>query len=64
MNEGLISSENVLQLIVVLRFKIFMADYTSSSKRVVSAIDDYINELALDNEYLNNKYLAPPPKLL
>jgi hypothetical protein len=64
MNDGLISSQNVLQLLVVLRFKIFMSDYATSSKRLIPSIDNYINELALDNQYLTNKYLSPPPKLV
>lgn len=51
-DDSLITSHNILQLIVVLKYKILV----SEPKRLISSIEHYAGELICDNKYLYSKF--------
>jgi hypothetical protein len=53
--EGLITPQNVLQLMAVLKFKV-LSKKLENCGRLVGDIELYAGELICDNNYLNDRY--------
>lgn len=55
-NEQLISPFNLMELIVVLKYEILQDLQTKPETQVMGWVDPILNELALDNSFLANRY--------
>jgi len=56
--DQIITSHNVLEMIVIFKFKIMEGDHIAGSKRLISSIEHYVNELALNNRYLTDRFFG------